>query len=177
MRTLILDTSAEKGLIALAEGTKIVFERPLQSSRELFAQLPALKDIDAVAVTVGPGSYTGIRVGLAAAKGIAFGLGVPLIPLCSLDGFVSPLDEEFFSVIDARMGGAYIKRQRRQGNEIFALSEPEKVPIEQVPADLPLYGPSLQRFPCGNECWPCAQALALAAGKKTPQPELVPLYL
>lgn len=39
------------------------------------------KEIDAIAVTVGPGSFTGIRVGLALAKGIAFGINKPLIPI------------------------------------------------------------------------------------------------
>jgi tRNA threonylcarbamoyladenosine biosynthesis protein TsaB len=44
-----------------------------------------LKTIDAVALTIGPGSYTGLRVGLSSAKGIAYALGKPLIPVDTLE--------------------------------------------------------------------------------------------
>ncbi len=44
----------------------------------------SLKDIDAVAVSIGPGSYTGLRVGLSAAKGICYSMGIPLIPVNTL---------------------------------------------------------------------------------------------
>jgi tRNA threonylcarbamoyladenosine biosynthesis protein TsaB len=43
------------------------------------------KDLKAVAVSAGPGSYTGLRIGVATAKGLCFGLGIPLISINSLD--------------------------------------------------------------------------------------------
>jgi len=52
----------------------------------------SLDELDAVAVDVGPGLFTGIRVGLAAAKGFALGLGVPLVPLTSLEILAAALE-------------------------------------------------------------------------------------
>lgn len=43
------------------------------------------KDIDAIAVSIGPGSYTGLRIGLSAAKGLCFALGIPLITIGTLE--------------------------------------------------------------------------------------------
>lgn len=48
---------------------------------EKLSKQKTFKDIDAIAVTVGPGSFTGIRVGLALSKGISFGINIPLIPV------------------------------------------------------------------------------------------------
>ena len=44
----------------------------------------ALQEVDAVAVTIGPGSFTGLRIGIAAAKGIAWGCGKPCVPVSTL---------------------------------------------------------------------------------------------
>jgi tRNA threonylcarbamoyladenosine biosynthesis protein TsaB len=45
----------------------------------------AMKDIEAVAITIGPGSYTGLRVGLATAKGLCYAMNIPLITLSTLE--------------------------------------------------------------------------------------------
>ena len=94
---LNIDTANETAHVSLAkDGTILdkVFNRE-QKSHASFLQ-PAiqqlvsgkglnLKDIDAVAVTEGPGSYTGLRIGLASAKGICYALHKPLILINTLD--------------------------------------------------------------------------------------------
>lgn len=70
----------------------------------------ALKDLDAVAVSKGPGSYTGLRIGVSAAKGLCFSLNLPLISIPTLQSLSHQVTEEFDYVIpmlDARRMEVY----------------------------------------------------------------------
>jgi tRNA threonylcarbamoyl adenosine modification protein YeaZ len=71
-------------------------------------------EIDRIAVTVGPGSFTGVRVGIAAARGIALAAGKPAIGLTTLGAFTAPYVASGFAgtvipVIDARHGHVYMQ--------------------------------------------------------------------
>jgi tRNA A37 threonylcarbamoyladenosine modification protein TsaB len=66
------------------------------------AVLHMAQPVDLVAVGIGPGSYTGIRVGAALGKALAYGWGVPLVGFCSLKAFGSPP-----VLVDARGAGIY----------------------------------------------------------------------
>ena len=94
---LNIDTATEHASVCLSKDSTILglIESSEQKNHASFVQ-PAiqelmtgsnyqLKDIDAVAVTAGPGSYTGLRVGLASAKGICYALGKPLIMVNTLE--------------------------------------------------------------------------------------------
>ena len=82
MLILALETATPAGSIALVDEVKIIsnryFDTGLQHSQRLFVEIEdvfkaaacALSDIDAVAVSIGPGSFTGLRIGLSAAKGL-----------------------------------------------------------------------------------------------------------
>ena len=82
MLILALETATPAGSIALVDEEKIIsnryFDTGLQHSQRLFVEIEdvfkaaacALSDIDAVAVSIGPGSFTGLRIGLSAAKGL-----------------------------------------------------------------------------------------------------------
>ena len=69
----------------------------------------SFKDLDAVAVGIGPGSYTGLRIGLSAAKGICYALDISLISVSSLENMVSNIQFEgiIISTIDARRDEVY----------------------------------------------------------------------
>jgi tRNA threonylcarbamoyladenosine biosynthesis protein TsaB len=94
---LSIDTALPLAAVGLAHDGILLTERISEQQKDHAAFLhPAiesmlketdinLSDLDAVAVTIGPGSYTGLRVGLASAKGLCFALQKPLISLCTLE--------------------------------------------------------------------------------------------
>lgn len=71
----------------------------------------SFSDLDAVAVSKGPGSYTGLRIGVSAAKGLCFSLDVPLIAIPTLESMASQVqasgDEVIIPVLDARRMEVY----------------------------------------------------------------------
>lgn len=66
------------------------------------------RDIDTIFVTTGPGSFTGIRVGLSIAKVYAWGLNIKVVPLSSLEVISSSLDENVVSIIDGRRDTVFL---------------------------------------------------------------------
>ena len=121
---LIIDTALEEAIVALGKDGKIIGELTNKETHShasfiqvaidtvLERQQIAMKELDAIVVTLGPGSYTGLRVGLATAKGIAYALQKPLIGLSTLGALaaaavqLSPttieLSTQIFAMIDAR---------------------------------------------------------------------------
>jgi tRNA threonylcarbamoyladenosine biosynthesis protein TsaB len=113
MDILALDTSSASGSAALWRDSRLVDVRVFQSERAhnavLFSPLAALlqqvEDLAIVVVGTGPGSYTGVRVGIAAAVGISVGRGVPLVGLPSLTALVHAMGMDRYAVCgDARRG-------------------------------------------------------------------------
>src|SRR5205807_7625343 len=71
-------------------------------------------ELDRIAVTIGPGSFTGLRVGISAARGIALAAGKPAIGLTTLSGFAAPHiaaddTKSVAAVIDARHDHVYLQ--------------------------------------------------------------------
>lgn len=88
---LAIETSQRSGSVAIARGAEAPDEEPLRGrhDEDLIAAIDRLRArlevprhaLDAVAVSVGPGGFTGLRVGIATAKMLAFALGVPAVPV------------------------------------------------------------------------------------------------
>jgi tRNA threonylcarbamoyladenosine biosynthesis protein TsaB len=83
-------------------------------ARVMNAAVVEFADLDRIAVTTGPGSFTGLRVGISAARGIALAAGKPAIGLSTLAGFAAPLiadddSTQVVAVIDARHEHVYLQ--------------------------------------------------------------------
>ncbi|MBV1707241.1 MAG: tRNA (adenosine(37)-N6)-threonylcarbamoyltransferase complex dimerization subunit type 1 TsaB [Hyphomicrobiales bacterium] len=101
--------------------------------------LPGLDQVERVAVTVGPGSFTGIRVGIAAARALGLALDVPVVGVSTLSAFAAPLlgDESRAAVaaaIDARHGAIYVMMISASGAMQVT---PRLLKIDQAALQLP----------------------------------------
>jgi tRNA threonylcarbamoyladenosine biosynthesis protein TsaB len=124
--------SPEAGV--LAENIELVERahavRLIASLEETFGQAGVSRsELTAISCGAGPGSYTGLRVGAAAALGLARSLAVPLSGCDTLAAiaFRGLADgEEGLAAIDARRGTVYLGRYRRRGNEVVTVAAPHK---------------------------------------------------
>jgi tRNA threonylcarbamoyladenosine biosynthesis protein TsaB len=102
-----------------------------------------LKEVGAVAVDVGPGLFTGLRVGVATAKALAQALRAPMIGLSSLDLLAYPQRQTrrlIAAVIDARRGEVFAALYRKVPGGVQRVSEPMVARPEEVAADLEARG-------------------------------------
>jgi tRNA threonylcarbamoyladenosine biosynthesis protein TsaB len=98
-----------------------------------------LSEIGLVAVDVGPGLFTGMRVGLASGKAIAQALRIPMIGISSLDLLAFPCrhtDRVVVPVIDARKGEVFYAMYRQVPGGVQQVAEPRVGPVEDLVADL-----------------------------------------
>lgn len=202
MMTLLIETSTERSLVAIFKDEKIVFHHNLpfghSSSQYL---LPAIseglkqlqmsaKELSQIVVGIGPGSYTGIRVGVVVAKTLSYAHNIPLIGISSLEGFIPEHDGDFAAIIDAKISGVYLLKGKRENGEITFWSEPETCSLDSLSAKLDhgitLVTPNKNRlepilneknpstFWCWQESYPCPQYI-LQKGKRRDASDI--LYL
>ena len=117
---LALDTSTKNCSVALFNGNKIIALKEQNSDGYTHAEQLTLfieeviksanltlKEIKAIAISKGPGSYTGLRIGTSTAKGLCYALGIPLISISTLKAMAFTMTKDYKSeiycpMIDAR---------------------------------------------------------------------------
>lgn len=122
MRFLAIDSSGLVASVAVVEDNVTIAEYTINykktHSQTLLPMLDELKSmteldlhtIDAIAVAAGPGSFTGLRIGSATAKGLGFALGTPIIPVPTVDALAYNLygsDKLICPIMDARRNQVY----------------------------------------------------------------------
>lgn len=167
MLTLALDTATRWGRFAVADASGVLAYRPLNVGGSYADALltvigdvladagRARGDVAAVAVTVGPGSFTGVRIGVATAKALAWALDRPLYPVSTLAAMAAamlaehPDAELAVPALDARRGEVFAAVYRRKDGWVEALAEPAAATPDAWWArareavgdpDLPVYG-------------------------------------
>ena len=215
MKLLAVESATLSGGAAILDGDRLLGEITLNiaitHSERLLAAVDRLladcglapADLEGLAVSVGPGSFTGLRVGVATVKGLAMALDLPIAPVPTLDALAARLpfaDAPVCPILDARKNEVYLSLYRWRGDRMcrewdyLALS-PELAAAE-LTAPVILLGdgieacrpwldgqgdgiriaPAVQRLPAAATVAELGHAV-LAAGDGVGAEALVPLYL
>ncbi|WZL73780.1 tRNA (adenosine(37)-N6)-threonylcarbamoyltransferase complex dimerization subunit type 1 TsaB [Clostridiaceae bacterium 35-E11] len=147
MIILALDTSSIVATVALMEDDKLIGEYIINHQRthsqKLMPMIEALmksceiqmKDIDVIAVAKGPGSFTGLRIGVATAKGLAHTRNIPVVGISTLDGlaFNLPYCEGIICpILDARRNQVYTAVYKWDNDMLHRIEAPMAVSLEEL---------------------------------------------
>ena len=157
MLILAFETSAKAGSVALWQDGKLLGESyqntGLTHSQTLLSMAENLiascgyapKDVTAVAVAAGPGSFTGVRIGVAAAKGFAWGLEIPCCGVSTLEAMAENLgvyEGYVLPVMDARRSQVYNAVFKAEKGCLSRVCEDRAISLADLQAELPrLDGP------------------------------------
>jgi tRNA threonylcarbamoyl adenosine modification protein YeaZ len=199
MITLAIDTSTRRGAVALLHDDRPIGEEHFERDG-LFSALEKLKPgaFDSIVVGVGPGSFTGIRAGIAAAKGLALPRRVPVKAVSSFDALAltaaphTPRDCPQLCVLaDARREEVYYALYDRDGRPIRpcqlgpleAIADEVHNPIWFIGAEIEKYRDALREV-CGGfasvierDIFPSAAALGWIGCTRESKLPLEPIYL
>jgi tRNA threonylcarbamoyladenosine biosynthesis protein TsaB len=155
VRILGLDTATRKTSVGLAIDETIVASRVRTTGTHAVSLLPLIEEVlgdagwsvsglDACAISAGPGSFTGLRVGFSVAKGLAHAIGVPLVTVPTLEALARTVHDysgTICALLDARKGELYQACFRRQGESLERVSADAVTTPEALVCSLP--GPCL----------------------------------
>ncbi len=175
---LLIDTSQETATVALAREGKVLFSEENKISKEHASWLHmairrmlteadiTLADLKAIAVIAGPGSYTGLRVGMAAAKGFCYALNIPLITRNTLEVMAESMrsvaekkNALICPMIDARRDEVFIALyssvigHRSSVIDLQVILPPQAMILDKNAFEIPLAENTIIFFGSGAEKW------------------------
>ena len=212
MNILALDTSTEHCSVALLLDGKLTFREVVAGQRHselILAMIDALlaasslelADLHGIAFGAGPGSFTGLRIACGVAQGLAFGTGVPVVPVGTLLALAEAAGApRVVTCLDARMGEIYHAAYQRNGTGWSETVIPNVCKAEAAPAleganwvgcgsAFEVYGDALatryrgQLASVQSRAFPHARHVAqlalpvFAAGHGVPAEQALPLYV
>ena len=158
MKILGIDTSTMAANVAVLEDDKLICEYTINTkkthSQKLMPMIENMlklsdldiKEIDAIAICVGPGSFTGLRIGMATAKAMAHVNNIPLIGVNSLEILGANMDlcnRKICSILDAQRNQVYMNKYILKDDKITELEEISIKPIDEL----------LEEISSSNEDW------------------------
>ena len=147
MPILAMDTATMVSSVAVADNKRLlaelIVENKLTHSETLLPHVEQVLDmagtgreaLEAVAVSIGPGSFTGLRIGLAAAKAIAYGLGIPIIGIPTMEGLAWHYPVPGIRVvgfIDAQKGNVYTAHYQWNGTDFDEVRPIQVLSLEEA---------------------------------------------
>jgi len=214
MNLLAIETATECCSVALLFGERLFARSEIAPRRHAELLLPMCdevlaeaglerRDLDVIAVGRGPGAFTGVRLAISAAQGIALALDIPVVPVSSLAALAMQAPDngaQVLSVIDARMGEIYAALYRHAnggveqvGDEIVTSADALRLPagaqlniigtgwssyrelIEKLLSSPPRWSEG-QRYPQATDVARLAAPIA-AAGGGIAADDVLPVYL
>lgn len=192
MKILGIETVTRVGSLAVVDNKNIITEVTVDTDLKHAAGIVSALDsllasvntdisaIDTVAVDVGPGSFTGIRVGIASAKGLMRPGNKRLVGVCSLEvlcyevlnkGLIDSGIEYLTPFIDAKRGGIYSAWYKVEKDNIRVVKEPYLTTLKKLSGEMPsgsyIFGPDVKMIKEEKEpIFPSAGGVVYLAEKK-----------
>ncbi len=163
---LSIETSTDVCSVALHESGELLESQIHQIEKSHSSLLPGIagevlkqankdfKDLDAVAISAGPGSYTGLRIGTTTAKGFCFSMSIPLISIDTLDVLIAAVSGKFKGehllcpMLDARRMEVYTKMVDQDFEEIWPLQAKilDESSFDKIEKTTYIFGNGMSKF-------------------------------
>jgi tRNA threonylcarbamoyladenosine biosynthesis protein TsaB len=151
MKILGIDTSTQAASVCIIEDEKLICEYTINTkkthSQKIMVMIESMikqsdlniKDIDVIAICIGPGSFTGLRIGMATAKAIAHVRNLPIVAVNSLESLAFNMnlcDKTICSILDAQRSQVYTGKYRFENNEFKTIEDVKVVTIDELIEEL-----------------------------------------